>query len=347
MEWGSTLLKILVVIILVLNTFSTGAIAQNSPRHVLLDDNPTRMATVHTNSQAFVIYEYDNLLPYASGIEVYTGGERVTSADTVDEVFRALARRQATKFEPESRTIERLQRVMNRSEAVQRATGEAISSLNETLAYRETLQETTVNNTTAWEAAIQSSDALDQSFVSGFSGPSDAGELRNQLMAVRSSARNLETNASRVITLLQQRQAGQEINRSDLYRRYAGVYTELETLKTQLESVQPTILEIANASKMVASQSDSVPSKGEEIQRRFTSLGQSLEVAGNQITQTGPAFTELRTTLPTVATDENYQAQLTKRWKQRQGAATKVYATVAEGVILSVALVLGLFETRS
>lgn len=345
MELGSTLLKILLVVILVLNIFSTGAVAQNSPRQILLDDNQTQMATVHTNGQTFIIYEYDNLLPYASGLEVYTGGERVTSAETVDEVFRALARRQATKFEP--RTIERLQRVKNRSESVQRTTGDAISSLNETLAYRETLQETTVNNTTAWDAAIESSDALDQTFASSFSGSSDAGELRNQLMAVRSSARDLESNASRVITLLQQRQAGQEINRSDLYRQYAGVYTELETLKTQLDSIQPTISETANASRMVASQTESVQSKGEEIQRRFTSLGQSLEVAGDQIAQTGPAFTELRTALPAVATDEDFQAQLTKRWKQRQGAVTKVYATVAEGVILSIALVLGLFETRS
>lgn len=346
MGWGRTLLKIVLVTALVVNVHSTGAIAQTSPRHIPLDDDPTQVATVQTNGQTFIVYEYDNLLPYANGIEVYTGGERVTSPETVDAVFRALARRQATKFEPESRAIERLGQVINRSQSVQATTGDAISALNETLEYRQTLEATTVNNTNAWEIATEASDALEETFGSGVTGPSDARELRNQLMAVRSSARNLESNASRVIGLLQKRQTGQEINRPDLYRRYAGVYTELETLSTQLDSVQPSLLETANASNSVASQTSSNPKMGDEIQRRFTSLGQSLESTGDLLAETGPGFTELRSALPTVATDEKLQSQLTKRWEQRQGAVMKVYATVAEGLVLLVALVIALFETR-
>lgn len=339
--------KLILVVVLLVSAVSTGAVAQDQPRHALLDGEPTELATVHTNGQTYVVYAYDNLLPYASGIEVYTDGERVTDAETVDEVFRALARRRATTFEPEARSIERLRRVVTRSRSIQAATTDAITALNETLAYRETLQETAVNDTTAWEAAIDTSESLDGTFARGFSGgAADAGELREQLLAVRASAASLETDAARVVTLLQRQQAGEEINRSDLYRRYAAVYAELERLRSQVASSRSALLETANASRAGASEARSLPTVGEEIHRRFAALGEALDRAASRLAGTGPALADVRTSLPAVATDEAFQRQLTERWKTRQGAVMKIRVTLVEGGILLAALALALLETR-
>lgn len=340
-------LKGLLVLLILLNSVSTVAVAQNQPRQVLFDGDPSELATVHTNGQTYVVYEYDNLLPYASGIEVYTDGERVTAAETVDEVFRALARRRATKFEPEARSIERLRQVIERSQSIQTATTDAITALNETLAYRETLKETTVDNTTAWEAAIETSESLDGTFAKGFTGgAADAGQLRNQLLAIRASAASLESNASRVLSLLQRQQAGEEIDRSDLYRRYAALYAELERLRSQVANSRPALLETANASRAAASEARSLPTVGEEIHRRFAALGDALDRTANGLEESGPALSALRAALPQVATDEAFQRQLTERWKQRKGVLVKIYATLAEGGLLLVALAIASFETR-
>ena len=110
-----TALKLVLIVSLILSTGATGASAQTPTRHLLFDTESTEVATVHTNGKAFVVYSQQNLLPYASGIEVYTDGNRVTAPGTVDEVFQALARRKATKFQPEAQTIARLHRVVNLS----------------------------------------------------------------------------------------------------------------------------------------------------------------------------------------------------------------------------------------
>jgi chromosome segregation ATPase len=341
----SALLQLVLALVLVCNLFSVAAMAQDAPREVLFDRQQSEMAVVHTNGQTFSVYEYDNILPYASGIEIYSEGERVTSKATADEIFRALARRQATKFDPESRTIQRLRGVIDRSESVQAKTTDAIAALNETLAYRQTLKDTALDNSTAWDVAVDSSEELDEAFTGGIIGPSNAAELRDQLIKLDTSAEGLVTNATRVTGFLQDRQDGREINRSDLYRRYGGIHSELQDLRSRIESVREPLRVTADSSEAVASQVGSLETVGDGIGDRFSSLAGSLRTTERDLAEQRPAITELKTSLPQVATDEDFQKQLTNRWKARKSATTKIYGTVAEVGVVFVAVVIAFFET--
>lgn len=338
------ILQTVVTIFVIISVVSMGTAAQSVTRHVLFDTGKSELATVHTNGEPYVVYSVQNLLPYASGVEVYANGKRVTSKKTVDAVFRALARRKATKFQPERQTIDRLQRIINRSQTVQRATTESISALNDTLAYRNSLKETAVNDTTAWEAATETSDAVDDAFAGGVVGSSTAKEVRNQLLTLKKSATDLEGNAKRVIQLLRQRQDGEEINRSDLYRRYDALYADLKTIKPKINEVRNRLSTLAKTSASAASQTDTIPSVGDDLQQRFSALEESLTTSANQLSTAGPALAELRADLPQVATDTRYQAHLTNRWKKRQGAPFKVYVTVIEGLVVIAAGAIAKFE---
>lgn len=327
-------LRGLLACLLLLNVASTGVAAQTDHRRIIFDEEVREVATVHTNDQTFVVYTYESTLPYASGVEVYRNGDRVTSRKSVDEVFQALARRKATKFAPEERTIERLRRVVERSRTVQRETSEALATINATLEYRAELKERTVNGSTAWEAAVERSDALDRTFAGGMVGDAEVRDLRKKLLTVRESAADLEANATRAISLLEKRQQGIEINQSDLYRRYDAVYADLATMKKRVDAVRTTLSQTAEASRTAAKQARSTPEVGEEIHDRFTSVARSLAATTGPLGEAGSALTALRGKLPTVAADKQYQQRLTDRWQSRQSAGLKVYATLGEGFIV-------------
>lgn len=347
MSYRHLILKSLLVLTLLVNALTMGVAAQSQPRQIMLDTEATRIAEVHTNGQAFIVYRVDNALPYASGIEVYSNGERVTSESTVEEVFRALARRKATKFQPERETIAKLRRVIEQSQALQTTTTEAIIALNETLEYRGKLQETTINDSSAWEIATEKSDALDEGFASGFTGSSDAVEVRNQLQVLRASATELEKNATRVITLLEQQQAGEDIDQSDLYRRFASVYSDLETMNQLVSEVGDRTVQLAETSRTAATQVKSVPQVGDNLQERLTSLASSLNETEASLADVGPGMIELREELPKVAADVQFQEKLMKQWNRRQAASMKVYFTIGGSLILLVAGVIAVSENRS
>lgn len=347
MSHRQLILKSLLVLTLLVNSLTIGVAAQSQPRQILLDTEAAQFAEVHTNGQTFIVYRVDNALPYASGLEVYSDGERVTSESTVEEVFRALARRKATKFQPERETIAKLGRVIEQSQALQTTTTEAIMAINETLEYRGKLQETSINDSSAWEIATDQSDALDEGFASGFSGSSEAVEFRNQLQALRASAIELEKNATRVITLLKQRQAGEDINRSDLYRRYAGVYSDLERMNQAVSEIGDRTGQLAETSQTAATQVGSVRQVGDDLQERLASLSMSLNETEASLDNVGPALLELREGLPKVAADVQFQEDLMKQWNRRQAASMKVYFTIGESLILLVAGVIAVTENRS
>lgn len=88
------------IALLLIGTVPAGVAAQGSPRHVLLDADATRIAEVHTDGQTYVVFAVENRLPFASGVEVYADGRRVTDPATVDAVFQALARGRGRRSNP-------------------------------------------------------------------------------------------------------------------------------------------------------------------------------------------------------------------------------------------------------
>ena len=203
-----------------------------------------------------------------------------------------------------------------------------------------------MNGTSAWESAIDRSDALDQAFAGGLMGPAEAKELRAQLLTVRQSAVALEHNASQVITLLDKRQGKGDINRSTLYTRYDAIYADLRSISTKIDRVSSRLTRIAKTSRAAATQAGSLSEVGDDVQRRFTAFADTVSGTAEPLATVGRRLATHRAELPAVATDTEYQSQLTKRWEKRKGAMFKVYVTVAEGVILFVAGAIALFERR-
>lgn len=347
MEKHQTLLGLTLIFILIMNSVATGVTAQQNTRQLPLDDQPTELATVHTSGDTYIVYEYDNLLPYASGIEVYANGERVKSRETVDEVFQALARRKATKFQPEQQSIQRLHEITDRSNALQAKINKSLASLNETLATKQQLTTTQMNNTTAWEVATDQSTELDRILGASVVGPSDVKTIQQNLLKLRASAQDLESNSKRVASLLEKRQAGQEINQSDLYRRYDAVHADVSDIDRQVDTIRESARQLSVKTETVATKTTAIEPVDTNVSQQFTELSNSLSTTVETLSSSRQNVMESHQALPQVATNRQYQSQLTKRWEERNTSTTSIYFTFAEVAMLIVAVGITVIDQQS
>lgn len=347
MEKHQTILSTTLILLVLLNTAVTGTVAQQDTRQLPLDGQATELATVHTSGETFVIYEYNNILPYASGIEVYRNGERVTSRGTVDEVFQALARRKATKFQPEQATIQRLNDLIEQSNTIEAKANSSLAPINESIALKRNLRATQMNNTTVWKFATDQATQLDRVLGQSVMGPSDIKTLQQKVIKLRSTAKDLETNSKRVITLLEKRQSGQEINQSDLYRRYDAINADLTDISRQVNDIQETMQKLSTTSETISSKTSSMQPVETNVTDHFAALAITLEQTADSLSTVEQSITETQQSLPRVATNQDYQSELTKRWEERRSAKTGIYITFVEVAMVGIAIGLTILEQRT
>lgn len=335
----------LLVGFVVASAVPTGAAAQSAQPSVLLDQDATKVATVHVDNRTYDVYRYDNALPYADGLEIVTDGRTVTDAEVADRVFQALARRSGTKFEPVPETISELERVVERSREIQNATDRALAALNRSARVRAQLANETVNGTDAWEVVTERSDALDEAYTGSFVSTPPADSLRTELRTARSAAAAVERDALAVIDLLQAREGTGETNQSALYRRYRQLYNEIGEMEGQLDRTRELMATTAKLSARGARQAADVQEVGAKVEREFSAVASTLNESLSRLEEAGSAVAALQDPLPPVVSDEAYQQRLTEEWNHRRGARFEVLATIGEAGIFVLAGVVALFET--
>lgn len=335
-----------VLVGIVLGSLLTSPAAAAGPGQNIypLDRDAERVAAVVVNGQQYVIYRYDNLLPYADGIEVFSGGTRITSEETVDEVFTAYARVEGTTFD--QGTVETLDAVVRHARTVNRTTSATLSALNETLRYARSLKNTTVNDTTAWERAVEVSPAFEELFEEGVTGPADVVDFRTRLMTVRATARQLEAQATTAKTLLERQRNGREVNRSRLFRAYLGTLRTLAEIDEQLTDVNGELPQLAESSRTAASEASSIPTVGSTVQDRLTALATRLEGAREKLSATTADLRSAHSGLPTVSGNERVHDRLLDQWHARRGSGAEIYVTIGEAGLAVVAGVLAMFRVR-
>ncbi len=92
-------------------------------------------------------------------------------------MFQALARRKATKFQPERTTIERLHDVIDQNNAIESEVNKSIAPINDTIVLKQSLKTTEMNNTTTWKIATDQSTQLDRMLGRSVIGPSEVETL--------------------------------------------------------------------------------------------------------------------------------------------------------------------------
>lgn len=340
-------LKLVVVGLLLVSTFASPTVAQrDAPEPVVLTEYE-RMEAVVVNGQVYGLYEYDSPLPYVGGIAVYRNGEPIRDRATVERVVTAHARQTAVAGlrRDELRILRRLQA---RSRAVEAHVTPLIADLNATLAYTRTLENTTVDNRTAWNASITHAPGLEDLFRAGYpGGTSEMAALAATLREVRRTTAAIDENATAVITLVQRRRNGTEINKTKLFQHYTAVLTNVERATTQTAELDEQLATTANRTETIATEASTVPEVGAEIETRFVALTTQLRATAAQVAAANDELPTGRTTLQKVdRRAASLRDRMLNRWTPRGAVKAKVYGSLGEGFILALAGVLTTIRYR-
>lgn len=342
-----TPLKLALVGLLLLSTVASPAVAQHgAPDPVVLTEYE-RMEEVAVSGQVYVLYEYDSPLPYVGGVAVYRNGAPIREQATVDRVVAVHARRTAVAGlrRDELRILRRLQA---RSRTVRAHVAPLIADINATLAYTRALENTTVDNRTAWNASVEHLPALEDLFRAGYpGGTSEIAGLRATLMDVQRTTAAIDENATAVITLVQRRRNGTDINKTELFQHYTAVLANVERVTTLTAELDEQLATTANRTETIATEASAVPEVGTDIETRFTALSGQLRATAAQLAAANDELPAGRTTLRKVdRRAASLRDRVLKQWTPRGIIKAKVYGSIGEGLILALAGILATIRYR-
>ncbi|MFB6159682.1 MAG: hypothetical protein ABEJ61_00720 [Haloferacaceae archaeon] len=318
-------LGVVAVVVLLVGTVPTGALAQSGPRPVLLNQNTEHVATVTVDGQRYEVYRYDNVVSFASGIDIYANGERVTEESRAQAVVTALAQRRAV----EELGRDDARRIRASARAVNATVGDvstAAAEIDATLAYVERTKSVRANGTTVYNASVEAAPALT--------------EFNETARATLPALRSLENdstayvrNATALADLLQRRRNGSDVDPQRVYDRYEATLTAKYRVSQHFgyDGTTESLAEIAALSDRIAANVSTVPERGQELSRRFATVHEASARAANRTRTLDLSAYELSGAQNRA--DELESAWM-EQWRSRRNAASDVYKTVAAAGLL-------------
>lgn len=322
--------------ILVVSTLPATVMAQQVPRAVLFDEDTRQVASVTVDGQTYEVYRIENVVWYASGVDIYADGDRVRSESTARAVLTKLARRRAIQdFGPED--VTRLRRLKRNVSDVASVVANASGSIDRTLTHLERLKTKRVDNTTAYRATLQAAPQ-----VRTFNDT--ARDLLPQLRSYDRDSEAFVENATTLIRLVEQRSNGSSVDPERLYTVYLATVRANDALSNHLGfgGMNDGLSDVAGLSATIAQNVSGVPEYGNETAAHFERVETTAMAATNQtetIELLGFDFEE------TQDHARSFEAELMDDWRSRQNAGTDVYYTLSGLGLLAVAAA-GYFRWR-
>lgn len=326
----------IIVVLLLISAIPATVAAQAVPQNVLLDQETTKMASVTVDGQTYDVYRIENVVWYASGIDIYADGERVRSESTARQVLTKLARRRAAEeLGPEElRTLRPARR--NVSDAAP-AVSTAARDIDATLTHLEDLKTRQVDDTTSYNRSVEAAPGIVEFNQS-------ARELLPELRSFNSDSSAFVENATTLIELIQQRENGTSVDPQRLYETYIATIRATEAVDEHLGfgGGIEGLSDIATTSETIAGNVSSVPETGNQTAEHFEAVANSTSTAANRtqaIELPGFEFNDAQDRAQSLESD------WMDRWNSRQNAGKDVYNTIF-GLVIAVIVLAGYFRWK-
>jgi hypothetical protein len=327
-----------VVILLIMGTTPMTALAQEAsdPQPVLMDQDTTHIADVTVDGQQYSVYRHENVFPWASGIDIYTSGERVTSESTAESVLTALAQRRAIR-DIGAEDVSRLRATSQNATAVASDVSATAAAINETLAYIQRMKSVQEDGKPVYEASAEAAPQIPEFNET-------AGELRPEIRSFENDSSAYRSNATALIELLEQRENGTAVDPQRLYDQYTETLEEKNDLSDHLgfSGIDEQLAQLASTSGAIATNVSSVPERGNRTAQYFRRVDTQSPVAANQTAAFDLSDFELEGIQERA---ESLEEGWTEDWNSRQNPASTVYQSIA-AIVVGIAAVGGYIAWR-
>lgn len=333
MTSNRSLLVLVLVVTVVVATIPGIVLAQDISGRRLLNEKATTIATIEVDGQSYKVNRYENTLPYASGIAIYNGDERVKSEAQAKRILTALARRRAAAEigRDEARLLKPLVSNVNDS---RRAASDADAAIDRSLSFVHELKNTTVDGKSAWARTVEAAPA-----AAGYVDQAD--EVQGDLRMYHSQAAEFTHNATALIALIES--DTEPVPPRKLYSQYLTTLRTANDLAGKLGgfySLSSDLRVVANTSERIATNASSVPEVGGEIEPRFTNVTRASRTAADRLDRLPENLNREQLDDAEDRVDARTEAWMAD-WRTRNNIAIDLYGTVF-GLPIAGALVIGL-----
>jgi hypothetical protein len=317
------LLTGLIVAIVLVSATPTAALAGDAPRTVLLDRSATDVATVAVDGQRYEVYRHDNVVPYASGIEIYADGERVTDPGTAEAVLTALAERRAVR-ELDAGDLATLRATGANASATASNLSAAATAVDATLASLREARTARAGVRTAYDAAVEAAPGIAEFNESARDVLPEFGGLENDTSAYGS-------NATRLAEMLERRRSGADVDPGRLYARDAATLEAKDELADEFGYGGPSrdLARLAAVSGAAASNlsTASVP-RANRTARQLRAVRDGTAAAANGTAALEESLSEFELDR-TRDRAESLEERWMRGWRSRRNAGADVYRSLA------------------
>lgn len=307
------------------------ALAQGAsdPQPVLLNQDTTHIADITVDGQQYSIYRHENVFSWASGIDIYTNGERVTSESTAEEVLTALAQRRAVQ-DLGAEDISQLRTTSQNASTAATNVSSMATAINETLVYVERMKTVRENGTTVYNASVEAAPQIPEFNET-------ARELHPELRSFENDSTAYQSNATALIELLEQRENGTDVDPQRLYAQYVATLEAKNDVSDHLgyDGIDEQLSEVAGTSETIAMNVSSVPERGNETAQHFWRVHNESAVAANQTAALGLSDIEFDDVQERA---ESLEEDWMEDWNERRNPASTVYQSIAAIVVIIAAV---------
>jgi hypothetical protein len=306
---------------------------------VLLDSDREKIADVRVDGQTYTVHEYENALPYASGIEVYANGQRVTNEAEARRVAQAIAWRRAAEG-VDSADIETLKQIDENAQRINQIVTPILDVLNQALAVIDDLKQRQIAGQSAWDLVTSSSPALAEFETT-------ARELQSELQEWKTAADGVNENVPLVINDVERIERGENVDYNSVSQHFAASVEGTGQLQSQSTEVRDGLAATAGAASTASSEVRSVPVVGGQLSEFYGGVSVQLDEASTNVGDFSDALGQQQSQLADIkATADSEEQRMMSEWETRQTAEMRVYGTLG-GVVLIGLLVPLLFLRRT
>jgi hypothetical protein len=299
---------------------------------ILLDANANILESTNINNNSVYVMQYTNLLPFASGLEIYSdSGQKIVDQTNARIVLKTIAwKRAATKIS--SSDINTLQDILQTSIQVNQNVAPLRSATGSIVGMVNNLKSASVNvpllgTKSAWDAAVAAYPQLSSLQASVTS-------LDNDLNDWAKATQSLTQDLPNAISGLQSAQASRQVT-PDLAGSIERSISNFSTLQSKTTKVSGSLSDVANTlgnAQSSLSKASSTPYVGGYIGSFANYLGglksqvdSAKSSVQNYSSKLSSQSSNLKAVIDSATDNEN---NLFSSWTTRQGALTIIYIVV-------------------
>jgi len=319
-----------------------GAAAGSPDDHTApLDSGFERVGETTVNGTTYEVYRYDNLIPYASGYELFVNGERVGNREEVQRVARVYAWETAARQEVTDAELGRLRSTATTTKRASAVVSAPFTAIDTALSVVDELdrREAPLTNTSVWDIVTSASPRLG-------TAESLLRTTRDGLEEWEESLGSIGEDVEKAVGAVEALRDGERPE--DDYEELDGVFENAtEGLDTTVESssaLRSDLEEASNISGDLAEEVSGVRFVGEELASPFRGLEASLGNVSDSVRGFEERAKASRQNLKRVSSRASSEERAVNLgWRRRSAAEARVYGTF---VLLLVLFLGGVYAYR-